>query len=169
MEDDSVIIKCKGVDSTQLTEQHFIDMLAGNTVHVDMNKIKTDFRLGTGKINSMEVKVQPEISNILISNIGINCDTIPFHVTVGEVVTVLNIDIQDLVKKDSLSMEIYPNSQVINEQETTSIYKMVELNKTQSTQVSKWSIIVEYIITFVKNIYNLIKNKFKTEKYLKVK
>ena len=86
MEDDTVILKCKGLDNKLLNENHFKDLLSGNNVTFDTRKIFTNIKKGTGGIKSMNFTIKPEINNRKsINNEQLNFDTEPYHVIDGEV------------------------------------------------------------------------------------
>nr|BAM29335.1 dpoB [Lentinula edodes] len=84
MEDDSVIIKCKGLDNKLLNENHFKELLSGNNVTIDTSKIFTNLKKGTGSIKSMKLTIKPEINNRkFIKSEGLNFDSEPYHVIDG--------------------------------------------------------------------------------------
>jgi DNA polymerase type B, organellar and viral len=84
MVDDTVIIKCKGLDNKLLNENHFKEFLSGNSVSVDTKKIFTNIKRGTGGIKSMMLTINPDINNRKsIQREELNFDTEPFHVIDG--------------------------------------------------------------------------------------
>ena len=86
MEDDTVIIKCKGLDNKLLNEKHFKDLLSGNNINIDTRKIFTNLKKGTGSIKSMKLTIKPEINNRkTIKTEGLNFDSEPYHVIDGVV------------------------------------------------------------------------------------
>ena len=86
MEDDTVIIKCKGLDNQLLNENHFKELLYGNNVTIDTSKIFTNLKKGTGSIKSMKLTIKPEINNRqIIKREGLNFESKPYHVIDGEV------------------------------------------------------------------------------------
>ena len=85
MEDDTVIIKCKGLDNKLLNENHFKELLSGNNVSIDTRKIFTNLKKGVGGIKSMNLTIKPEINNRKsIKSEGLNYDSEPYHVIDGE-------------------------------------------------------------------------------------
>jgi hypothetical protein len=85
MEDDTVIIKCKGLDNKLLNENHFKELLSGNNVSIDTNKIFTNLKKAVGGIKSMNITIKPEINNRKsIKSEGLNYDSEPYHVIDGE-------------------------------------------------------------------------------------
>lgn len=86
MEDDTVIIKCKGLDNKLLNENHFKELLVGNNVTIDTSKIFTDIKKGSGAIKPMKLTIKPEINNRkVIRKTELNSETVPYHVIDGEV------------------------------------------------------------------------------------
>jgi hypothetical protein len=86
MEDDTVIIKCKGLDNKLLNENHFKELLYGNNVNIDTKKIFTNIKKGTGSIKSMKLTIKPEINNRkYIKSKGLFFDSKPYHVLDGVV------------------------------------------------------------------------------------
>jgi len=82
MEDDTVIIKCKGLKNNLLNENHFKELLSGKTVSIETEKIFTTLKTGRGGIKSMNLTIKPEISNRKTIE-GLDFDTEPFHVIDG--------------------------------------------------------------------------------------
>jgi len=86
MEDDTIIIKCKGLDNNLLNENHFKELLSGNNVNIDTSKIFTNLKKGTGGIKSMKLTIKPEINNRkTIKGEDLNFDSVPYHVIDGVV------------------------------------------------------------------------------------
>jgi hypothetical protein len=87
MEDDTVIIKCKGLKNNLLNEDHFKELLLGHNVTIDTSKIFTKLKTGSGGLKSMKLTIKPEIINrkSIISE-GTKLDSIPYHVIDGSVV-----------------------------------------------------------------------------------
>nr|QWO71407.1 DNA polymerase [Termitomyces sp. K2P1] len=86
MEDDSIIIKCKGLNKKLLNENHFKELLSGKNVTIDTRKIFTNLKKGTGGIKSMNFTIKPEINNRKsIKGEHLNFETEPFHVIDGVV------------------------------------------------------------------------------------
>jgi len=50
MEDDTEIIKSKGLDNSLLNEDHFKELLSGKIVSIDTEKIFTTLKSGSGGI-----------------------------------------------------------------------------------------------------------------------
>jgi DNA polymerase type B, organellar and viral len=86
MEDDTVIIKCKGLENKLLNENHFKELLGGNSVNIDTSKIFTNIKRGSGGIKSMKLTIKPELNNRKTIKVDEqNVDTIPYHVIDGEI------------------------------------------------------------------------------------
>jgi hypothetical protein len=86
MDDDTVIIKCKGLNNSLLNENHFKELLSGNNVYIDTNKIFTSLKKGSGGIKSMKLTIKPEINNRkTIKDDGLDYDSEPFHIIDGVV------------------------------------------------------------------------------------
>ena len=87
MEDDTIIIKCKGLNNSLLNENHFKELLSGKNVYIDTNKIFTKFNKGSGGIKPMKLTIKPEINNRKsIKGYGekLCYDSVPYHVINGE-------------------------------------------------------------------------------------
>nr|QWO71410.1 DNA polymerase [Termitomyces sp. T123] len=86
MEDDTVIIKSKGLDNKLLNENHFKELLMGNNVTFDTSKIFTNIKRGSGGLKSMNLTIKPEVNNRkVIKQNELNYETAPFHVIDGEI------------------------------------------------------------------------------------
>ena len=86
MMDDSVIIKCKGLNNRLLTENDFKLLLSGENVNIDTSKIFTNLKIGSGSIKSMRLTIKPEISNrkSIIPKAS-DYDSVPYHIIDGDV------------------------------------------------------------------------------------
>jgi len=86
MEDDTVIIKFKGLDNKLLNKNQFKELLRGNNVTIDTSKILTDIKKGSGALNSINLTIKPEImTNKVIKKNELNYETVPYRVIDGEV------------------------------------------------------------------------------------
>lgn len=86
MDDDTIIIKCKGLNNSLLNENHFKELLSGNNVNIDTNKIFTSLKKGSGGIKSMKLTIKPEINNRKnIKAEGLYLDSEPYHIIDGVV------------------------------------------------------------------------------------
>ena len=84
MEDDTVIIKCKGLNNKLLNENHFKEILAGKSISFESQKILTNLKVGSGGIKSMVLTIKPEIINRkTIYKDKLNFETEPHHVIDG--------------------------------------------------------------------------------------
>jgi hypothetical protein len=84
MDNDKVLIKSKGLSNKLLTEEHFKTLLSGNEINIDISKIFTNIKTGSGEIKNINMTIKPELNNRLSINGG-NFDTKPYHVIDGVV------------------------------------------------------------------------------------
>jgi hypothetical protein len=86
MDNDKVIVKCKGLKTDLLNEDHFKTLLAGNEISIDTSKIFVSVKKGSGGIKNMKMIIKPEINNrISILDEKGNLETKTYHVIDGEV------------------------------------------------------------------------------------
>jgi hypothetical protein len=86
MDNDKVIVKCKGLKTDLLNEDHFKSLLAGNEISIDTSKIFVSVKKGSGGIKNMKMIIKPEINNrITIKDEKGNLETKTYHVIDGEI------------------------------------------------------------------------------------
>jgi DNA polymerase type B, organellar and viral len=92
MEDDSVIIKSKGLNNNKLNEEHFKQLLSGHNIEIDINKMFLNIKTGSGGRKTITLTIKPEIKNRkFIKGKGLNFESEAYHLINGEYCDNLNI------------------------------------------------------------------------------